>query len=53
MPIRVLNDIDQFQKAQRGLLERLGCQGCTSGFDIRYEFIRKFIVDEQLNIRHG
>jgi len=50
MPQKALNDLEQFQQVQRGILERLGCQACCSGFDIRYDITRRFIVDDKLQI---
>jgi hypothetical protein len=48
-------DLGKMQDIQKAILGRLGCPGCTSGFDIRFEMIREreFIVDKDLNIQAG
>lgn len=43
--------LDAIQKIQKDILGRLGCLACCSGWDIRYDLQRQFIVDEKLNIR--
>jgi hypothetical protein len=51
VPVKVLNDLDSIQRVQADVLGRLGCQACCSGFDIRFDVARQFLVDEQLNVR--
>lgn len=53
IPAEVVFDLERFQKVQKDILGRLGCMACTSGFDIRYEFERRFIVDANLDVRAG
>ena len=48
----LLSNFDQFLEVQKSILGRLGCGGCTSGFDISWTQINEFMVDENLNIRH-
>lgn len=50
MPAASLYDLDRFQKIQKEILGRLGCGGCTSGLDIRWDFTRNFHVDEKAQI---
>ena len=50
LPRSVAFDLRKFQRVQGSILDRLGCQACCSGFDIRWDFVRDFYVDEQLNI---
>jgi len=50
IPAAVANDLKSFQKVQASILDRLGCMACCSGFDIRFDVIRSFSVDEKLNI---
>lgn len=51
VPIKAFNDLDSIQRVQRDVLGQLGCEACCSGWDIRFELARQFIVDEQLNAR--
>ena len=53
LPISVAYDIDRFQEVQRSILDRLGCMACCSGWDIRYDIQRNFLVDEKLNVREA
>ncbi len=46
-----LNDFDAFTKLQRSILDRLGCGGCTSGYDIWWQKFTNFAVDADLNIQ--
>jgi hypothetical protein len=51
LPRQVVFDLDQFQRVQQELLGQLGCPACSSGFDIRYEMQRRFIVDARLTVQ--
>ena len=51
VPAEVAYDLDQFQRVQETILDRLGCPACTSGWDIRWDLQRNFLVDEKLNVR--
>ena len=51
VPAKIHNDLASMQKLRASLLTRLGCTGCTSGWDIRFDTIRDFVVDEKLNIQ--
>lgn len=46
----VATNMELFQKAQLQILDRLGCPACCSGFDIRWDTVRDFVVDNELNI---
>ena len=50
IPAKVAFDIKAFQKIQTSILDRLGCQACCSGWDIRWDISRGFGVDDKLNI---
>jgi hypothetical protein len=50
LPASAYFNLDRFQKVQATVLGRLGHSSCTSGFDIRYDFAKRFVVDEKLNI---
>ena len=45
-----LFDLKKFNKIQESVLGRLGCGGCTSGYDISWLHINQFHVDEKLNV---
>jgi hypothetical protein len=51
IPAEVAFDLDRFHEVQKGILGRLGCMACCSGWDIRYDVQRSFIVDPSLEIR--
>ena len=50
-PSQVYSDPDQFQRVQKELLGQLGRPACTSGFDIRCDIQRRFIVDNHLAVQ--
>ena len=52
LPHHTAHDLDAVGRISRQVLERLGCPGCTSGFDIRFVELRDFVVDpDGLDIR--
>lgn len=51
VPASVHNNLEMIQKVQREILGKLGCLGCCSGWDIRFDFQKQFSVDKQLNIK--
>lgn len=51
IPARVAFDLKSMQKVTASVLGQLGCEACHSGFDIRFDVVREFIVDEQLEVR--
>lgn len=53
LPAEVAFDIDRFAKVQIDILGKLGCMACCSGWDIRYDVQRRFVVDADLNVREG
>lgn len=53
VPSEVYFNLSQFQKVQESILGRLGCRACTSGWDIRFDLQRRFLVDEKLNVREA
>jgi hypothetical protein len=50
LPRSVAFDLRKFQRAQTSILDRLGCTACCSGFDIRWDFVRDFAIDEDLGV---
>lgn len=53
VPVDVYFSLDKIQEIQKNVLGRLGCRACCSGWDIRFDIERHFIVDEKLNITPG
>lgn len=53
LPANAYFNLDATQKLQKELLGRLGCPGCTSGWDIRWDLHRRFVVDENLNLKEA
>lgn len=51
IPAEVAFDLESFQKVQKDILGRLGCMACCSGFDIRFDIARRFVVDSNLEVR--
>jgi hypothetical protein len=51
LPKEVAFNLDRFGAVQKEILGKLGCQACCSGWDIRWDFEQRFIVDGGLNIR--
>lgn len=45
IPHDVAYNLEKLQKVMASVLGRLGCQGCTSGFDIRFIQERDFLVN--------
>ncbi len=51
VPAKVAYDLESIQKVQASILDRLGCPACCSGYDIRFDITRSYLVDKKLNIR--
>ncbi len=51
IPAEVAFDLDSFQSIQKDILGKLGCMACCSGWDIRFDIERRFVVDAKLNVR--
>jgi hypothetical protein len=45
------NNIDAMQRVTRSVLGKLGCEGCHSGFDIRFDVASQFVADEKGTVR--
>lgn len=50
LPAEAYYNLERFQAIQKDILGKLGCLGCTSGWDLRYDIQRRFEVDEKLNV---
>jgi hypothetical protein len=50
VPASVAYDLGKMRKVTETVLGRLGCQACHSGFDIRFDFERRFAFDEKLGL---
>lgn len=48
IPASVAADIDGLKKSIATVLDRLGCPACCSGFDIRLELQREFLISDSL-----
>ena len=51
VPASVAFDLPKMQKVTAIVLDRLGCPACHSGMDIRFDFERRFLFDENLQLR--
>jgi hypothetical protein len=50
VPASVAFDLGKMNKITETVLGKLGCPGCHSGFDLRFDFERRFAFDEKLAI---
>lgn len=48
---KVLGDLKAFQTVQASILNRLGCGGCTSGYDLNWLLHPDFVVNPAGEIR--
>lgn len=48
VPAKVAFDLPQLNKITGEVLKELGCPGCHSGFDIRFDIERQFVFNEKL-----
>ena len=53
VPTEVYFNLDKIQKVQKEILGRLGHLACYSGWDIRLDLEKNFLVDEKLNVKGG
>ena len=53
VPASVAYDFGKMTKITESILGKLGCPGCHSGFDIRFDIERDFIFNERLEIVKG
>lgn len=53
IPAKVAFDLKSIQRVTAQVLGQLGCEACHSGYDIRFDVVRDFIVDENLGVRAG
>jgi hypothetical protein len=51
VPAKIAYDLNAFQRAQATILDKLGCPACCSGWDIRFDIVKDFAVDEKLNVK--
>lgn len=51
VPAAVAFDLGRMTKVTASILDRLGCGDCHSGWDIRYDIARNFVVDEGLKVQ--
>jgi hypothetical protein len=48
VPVSVANDLKQISKVTATVLGRLGCEGCHSGYDLRFINESRFRFNEKL-----
>jgi hypothetical protein len=48
---KILGDLGAFQEVQKSILDRLGCGGCTSGYDLTWLHLPDFAVNPRGEIR--
>lgn len=48
IPASAMYDFAKMTKITGSVLESLGCPGCHSGFDIRYDIERRLVFNEKL-----
>ena len=51
LPASVAADIGSLKKAMGGVLDRLGCPACCSGYDIFFELQRDLVLRKDLEAR--
>lgn len=51
VPASAAFNLDSMNRITAEVLGKLGCPGCHSGFDIRFDFERRFVFDEKLQLR--
>jgi len=47
VPARIASDLGRMQGITKEILGELGCGGCHSGYDLRFEQENQFIINEQ------
>jgi len=45
------NNFDGMTRVTKSVLGKLGCEGCHSGFDIRFDVASQFVADEKGTVR--
>lgn len=50
VPLDVHGNLDKMISLQKDILKKLGCAACCSGFDIRFQIERQFVVDKNLAV---
>jgi hypothetical protein len=43
-------NLDTLQAIQRSIFDKLGCGGCYSGYDVRIDLARQFLVTPNMEI---
>jgi len=51
IPASLTHNLDAMHRVTGNILKELGCGACHSGFDIRYDVLRDFVVDAQGNLK--
>lgn len=53
IPVSLTHNLEAMHRVTANVLKELGCGGCHSGYDIRYDVLREFVADTQGNLRAG
>ncbi len=53
VPAAAAFNLKDMNKITETVLGKLGCPGCHSGFDIRFDIEREFVFNERLEIVKG
>lgn len=51
IPSEIHSDLAKFQRVQKEILGKLGCPACCSGWDIRFNVQKQFLVDGKLAVQ--
>ncbi len=51
VPARAAYNLATMQQISKSVLGKLGCDGCHSGWDIRFEIEREFFANERGEVR--
>lgn len=53
IPATLGNDFEKMNKITKDVLGRLGCAGCHSGFDLRFQHEREFVFNAKAEMVRG
>ncbi|MCB0906328.1 MAG: hypothetical protein KDB63_04325 [Nocardioidaceae bacterium] len=51
VPIEILRDLDAYQKVERSILGKLGCEGCNSGILVNWRHFEEWFVTPDLDVQ--
>ncbi|MET9605275.1 hypothetical protein ABZZ17_09420 [Streptomyces sp. NPDC006512] len=53
VPVSLANDLDQMQDVIKNVMDQLGCPTCHSGFDLRINIAKDFVVNPAGQVQQG